>query len=250
MIKKELTPGVIQYMFPPRRVELGYNIVAVIDGNRAVLIDAAYEVEAQQVFEDLSANGIIIEKIVISHFHSDHFFGLHVLPSVPFYGGMHYKETLIFEGATEEEINKYTPTFIVDKPMTLEFGSHLLELIPFLGHALCTLLVKINEQLLFIGDELIFLNTGQQTLPYLCDSRKDIRRQLEALDKLKEYSELIIIPAKGPAFEGSGLHKHIQNLMVYLNAVLETNGVITYEEAVKNCSYPLLQSHWHEHNCK
>lgn len=49
MIKKELTPGVIHYMFPPRRVELGYNIVAIVDGNRAILIDAAYEVEAQQV---------------------------------------------------------------------------------------------------------------------------------------------------------------------------------------------------------
>ena len=250
MLKKELSPGIIHYMFPPRRVELGYNIVAVIDGDKAVLIDAAYEVEAQQVLDDLTVNGITIEKVIISHFHTDHFFGLHVLPDVPFYGGARYKETLIFEGAAEEDVNKYTPTFIVDKPTTIKFGSHEIELTPFPGHALCSLLVKINNQFLYIGDDMIFLNDGRQTLPYLCDSRKDIARQLEALDKLKKYSELTIIPAKGPAFEGNKLHKYAQNLIVYLNAVLEAAGKITYEEAVKNCDYPLLQSHWHEHNCR
>ena len=31
-----------------------------------------------------------------------------------------------------------------------------------------------------------------------------------------------------------------------MSAVLESDGQITYEEAVKNCDYPLLQSNWHE----
>ena len=108
MIKKELSAGIILYMFPPTTSKFGFNIVAVIDGDKAVLIDAAYENQAQQVLEDLAASGITIDKIIISHFHADHLFGINALPDVPIYGGSRYEETLVFEKSTAEEVKKYT----------------------------------------------------------------------------------------------------------------------------------------------
>jgi len=257
MLKKELEPGIIHYIFSPRN-ERNYfadSIITVIDEGKAILIDVGYEDEAQQVIDDLSVNGITIDKIVISHFHADHLWGVNVLPDIPFYGGVRYKETLIAEGCSEEEIKKYTPTVTIDKPMILKFGRHELELIPIpiSGHAVCTIFIKINRQFLQIGDEMMFSVDGQQILPYLCDlcdGKKDIRGQIKVLDKLENYSEFTIIPAHGPVFEGGILQGYIQNLKIYLNAVLESKGKISYEQAVKNCDYLFLHSNWHEHNCQ
>ncbi|MCL2354125.1 MAG: MBL fold metallo-hydrolase [Defluviitaleaceae bacterium] len=254
MIKKELAPSIIHYTFPPRRETsyFGDAIVAIIDGNRALLIDVGYEDEAKQVIEDLSKSGITIDKIIISHFHADHLFGIHLLPDVPFYGGMKYRETLIFEGSSNEEIEKYTPNVAVDEPMIMTFGKHKLELIPFQGHSECTMLIKINDQFLYIADEIVLSTDGRLMLPYLCNGEKDIKRQrqLKAYTKLKDYSSFTIIPGHGPAFEGSKLEGYLRNLIIYLNAIIETDGRITYEEAMKKCDYPLLQSNWHEFNCK
>jgi len=48
MTKKELAPGIIHYTFPPRGEThvFGDSIIAVIDGNSAMLIDTGYEDEA------------------------------------------------------------------------------------------------------------------------------------------------------------------------------------------------------------
>ena len=113
-----------------------------------------------------------------------------------------------------------------------------------------TQLVKINEQFLHVADELVFHNDGQQTLPYLCDGKRDIGRHLASIHKFKDYANLTIIPGHGSAFDGGLLHSYIRNIEIYLKAVLEADGKITYEDAVKNCDYPLQQSNWHEMNCK
>ena len=254
MIKNKLETGIFQYAFPPRREtqSFGDTIVAVVDGNRALLIDVGYEDEAKQVLQDLTANNITVDKVIISHFHADHFAGIDLLPNVPFYGEMNFKKTLEFEGATGDEIERYTPSVIVDKPMTIEYGPHMIELIPFPGHSECTMLIKINERFLHIADEVMFSTDGQLTLPYLCNGDKDTKRQrqINAYNKLKMYSAFTIIPAHGLVFEGSRLNDYLRNLENYINAIIETDGEITYEDAMKNCDYLLLQSNWHEFNCK
>jgi len=254
MSKTELAPGIIHYAFPPRREthSFGDSIVAIIDGNNAMLIDVGYEDEAQQVIDDLSARCITIDKIIISHFHADHLFGIHLLPGVPFYGGIGYKETLVYEKTPDEEMEKYIPSVAVDKPMILEFGSHKLELIPFPGHSECTMLTKINGRFLHIADEVVFSVDGRLSLPYLCNGEKNVKRQrqLASWAKLKDYSEFTIIPAHGPAFDGDELQGYLRNLNAYLDVIIESDGKVTYEEAVKSCDYPLLHSNWHEFNCK
>ena len=127
------------------------------------------------MLEDLSANNIVIDKIIISHFHADHLFGIHVLHDIPFYGGIRYKKTLVYEETPDKEIEKYTPSVVVDKQMMFEYGSHKLELIPFPGHSECTMLIKINERFLHIADEVMLSTDGLLTLPWLCNGEKNVR---------------------------------------------------------------------------
>jgi len=247
MFKKELAPGIIQYMFPPRREEdyYGYNIVAIIYEKKALLIDAAFEDEASRVLKDLHASGIEIDKVIISHFHDDHMQGLKVLPKVPVYGSGHYQETL--DMWTPKEEHKYfTPTVSVERPMTIKFGNHTLEIIPSPGHSVCTVLVKINEQFLHAADEIMYSNDGKPLLPSI-ESRGDIKRQLESWNKIKEYQDFTVIPGHGSEIEGSKLYKDIQNRYAYAKAILEAEGSITYEEATSNCDCTFLHIDWFEH---
>jgi len=252
MIKKELSSGIVLYSFPEEPNSIANNIIAVIDGDKAILIDTAYDDQIGLAISDLAANGATVDSVVISHFHEDHYDGLYELVGVSFYGGARFKETLIFEDC-EDDVAKLIPTIIVDKPMTVEFGKHKLELIPFPGHSECTMLTKINEQFLHIADEVIFSTEGQLSLPWLCNGEADVKRQrqLDAWAKLKNYSQFTIIPAHGSPFDGDKLQGYLQNLERYLNAIIESGGNITYEGAMKNCEYPLFEKKgWHENNCK
>jgi len=244
MLKIELAPGIIQYMFPPKKEEnhYGYNIVAVTHESKAILIDVAFEAEASQVFEDLSANGIAIDKVIISHFHDDHMEGLKVLPKTPVYGSHRYQDTLDMWTPKEEHIY-FIPTIAVEKPMSIEFGNHKLEIIPSPGHSICTMLVKINEKFLYVSDEIVYSNDGQPLLPAI-ESRGEIKRQLESWNKIREYHALTIIPTHGAVLEGSMLHRDIQNRSAYANAILMADGALTYEEATINCDCMFLQREW------
>jgi len=259
MTKTKLADGIFQYAFPPGRDGgiFGNTIVAIIDGGEAMLIDTAYPEEAIQVKDDLAASGIAVEKIIISHFHSDHYYGVQEFPDIPYYGGDRFEETLVSEGHDEGHIKEAAPKLVVDQPTTIDFGGHILELIPFVGHAVCTLLVQINNQFVFVADDILFTTDGRLMVPWLCgpgDRHTLITRQLAAWGILRQYADYIIIPAHGPAFDGSKLDKYLDSLTSYLGAIQVANGEISYEDAVKGCDPPPLNvsfgdSSWHNHNC-
>ena len=248
MTKIDLGSGVIQYMFPPSKTEnhYGYNIIAIVDNDEAILIDTAFEEQAQQVFEDFSVQGISIKGVVISHFHDDHMQGLKVLPKVPVYGSYRFQETLGMWTPKEEHEN-YTPSVIVKEPITIKLGSHTLEIIPSSGHSVCTVLVKIDEQFLHVADEIIYSNDGQPILPSI-ESRENIKRQLESWERIRNHLPLAIIPAHGPVLRGIKLQRGLKNCQAFAEAILAAgDDSITYEEATKNCDCIFLHVDWFSH---
>lgn len=62
MEKHQIADGIVLYMFDPHPDRhYGYNITALIENGKAMLIDTAFEEHAQQVYEDLTSQGIAIE---------------------------------------------------------------------------------------------------------------------------------------------------------------------------------------------
>ena len=73
MDKQELAKGIFRYTFEPQpNRHFGTSVTAILSGNKAVLIDTAYEFQASELLADLVENGIAIDRIITAHFHNDH----------------------------------------------------------------------------------------------------------------------------------------------------------------------------------
>jgi len=244
MLKSKLSEGIVRYTFDPLPGKhFGNSIFALIDGNKVLLIDTAYEFQASQVLKDIRNSGLEIDGIIISHFHDDHMQGLKVMPKVPIYGSEHYKTTL--EMWTQKEEHKYfIPTVLIKDTYSIDFGKHNIDLIPFPGHSLCTVITRINNKYLHIADELMFSNEGKPILPSA--DPNCIKRHVESLSKLKALNSYIFLPSHGLEFGGNArIEKEINNRIAYFTAILSSNRKITYEEAKKDCDCDFLHSEWH-----
>ena len=247
MIKEDLGEGIIRYVFGPAKEGQNFanTIIAIVDEEKAILLDLAFLDQASEVIKDLESKGITVESAIASHFHYDHVKGATALPkNTPIYGSELFDQTL-----NENDQKIYAPTILVTKPQTIIFGKHKIELIPFGGHSVCSLITKINDKYIHIADEIMRANSGELLLPVL-NGLKEIKRQIKALEELKKYSGLFIIPAHGPIIEQSKLEIYIKNITIYLQAVLDANGEISYEEAIKGCDCIFLQENWHSINCR
>lgn len=245
MKKTELSKGIIQYTFEPiEDKKYGNNILAIISGDKAFIIDTGYSNQTEIVENDLKDAGISIEGVIISHFHKGHIHGLRKLMGVSVYGSIYYQETLNQWMPTEEQ-KYYIPTVKIDKSQKILFGKHVLELIHNPGHSLCTLLIKINEQFLYIADELIYAPDGQQVLPRV--TKNNIINHYVSAHNLAKYSKYVFIPGHGEAIRD--LHQIItdtKNVCHYLCEILSHDDEITVDEAMKNCTCHFIHTDWHE----
>jgi glyoxylase-like metal-dependent hydrolase (beta-lactamase superfamily II) len=244
MKKIELAQGIIKYVFEPRfQQHFGNNVIALIDEDKALLIDTGLEDQTKEVITDLKKSNITVDKVVISHFHRSHMQGLKILQGIAIYGNVHYKQTLDM-WIPKEEHQYYTPNILVEKNLTIKFGTHKIELIQNPGHSLCTLLVKINDEFVYIADELIFGITGEPVLPRI--TKNDIINHYISVHNLNKYSQYIFIPGHGEIVDQSNITNEIQNVCRYLCEILSNDDKISVEEATQKCSCSFLHQEWHE----
>jgi glyoxylase-like metal-dependent hydrolase (beta-lactamase superfamily II) len=245
MKKIELSRGIIQYIFEAKAQQYyGKNIIALINEDKALLIDTGLEDQTEEVVKDLKESNITIEKVIISHFHNNHMQGLKILPDVTVYGSSHYKQTLDLWTPPEEH-QYYKPTVLIDKRLVLKFGNHNIEMLQNPGHSLCTILVKINDEFLYIADELIFSNTGEPILPRV--TKSDIINHYISAHNLIKCSQYTFIPSHGMVIsDPNNIVEETKNVCRYLCEILSNDDKITVEEATKNCSCTFLHKEWHE----
>jgi len=234
MIIKEIEKNLLKFIFDPKKDnKFGYNIFALIHGDKAMIIDSGYRMHSAEVKENLQEKGISIENVIISHFHLDHINGLNELPEAHIIGSADYEKTLdIYVDAEKHHI--YTPDIKVEDEYSMKYGDFDIEIKSFPGHANCSLLTIINDKYVHVGDELMFSNDGVPILPFI--GKSHIKRHIISLEKLKAYTKYIILPSHGKIIRNEELLlKDIENRLKYLKAIDAKSEKISYEEAVKEC---------------
>lgn len=244
MNKKQLTKNLIHYQFEPDQGKhFGFNIFALTHLDKVLLIDTGYEKHAQAVQEDLTKNNLILEKVIITHFHPDHIFGLKVLPNVEIYGSAYFQTTLNL-WTDKKDHKTMTPSFQIHEETSFSFYDHKIKLIPLPGHSACEMLVIVNETYLFVGDEIMSSNEGKPLLPSV--GRKEfISRHLVSLETLKSFKGYIVIPSHGKIIKTSeGFQNDLDNRINYLKTIVDSKKQLSYEEATKNCKTEFLHQEW------
>ena len=245
MKKIELSQGVIQYTFEPvDDKKYGNNVIVIISGDKAIIIDTGYTGQTESIKEDLENGKISIDGVVISHFHEEHIQGLKKLQGVTVYGSSYYQQTLNHWAPSEDQ-KYYEPTVKVDKNRKIIFGEQILELIHNPGHSICTLLIKINETYLYIADELMYATNGDPILPSV--TKNNIINHYVSVHNLTKYNKYIFIPGHGePIWDKHRIINDTKNVCRYLCEVLSHDDEISVDEAIKDCTCNFLHKDWHE----
>lgn len=245
MKKIELSEGILQYIFDPVEHTLyGNNVIAILNDDKAMIIDTGFVFQTEEVITDLSKSGISIDGVIISHFHEENIQGLKKLTGVTIYGSSYYQQTLK-EWLRAEEQTGYAPTIKVDKNLKIIFGKHTIELIHNPGHSICTLFIKVDDKFLYVADELMYSVNGEPLLP--CVTKKDIINHYVSAHNLTKLCNYIFIPAHGNVIaEPHKIIADAKNVCHYLCEILSHDEEITVEQATKNCTCTYLHTEWHE----
>ena len=246
MKKIKLAKDLYQYQFPPFAGQhFGFNIYALIKNGEALLIDTAFENQAQSVKADLEHDGIMITDVVFSHFHPDHVSGLPMLNSPRLYGSGLYRVSLERYMPLEKH-HYFQDITILTEDSIIEFGGFSLCFKLVQGHAICGLFTIINKQFIHVADDIMTSNDGDALLPSVHVS--NVKKHIDSLELLKNYASYTLLLSHGNAITGdSVILMAIEQRQRYLKAILNNNKSISITQALSDCELDFLHKEWHEY---
>lgn len=242
MKKTWISDNILMYTFKPLPNKFfAFNILALIQGDEILLIDAGFEFHAKEYLKDIEEMGKTVTNVIISHYHPDHVYGLREFDGYKIYGSKECDNCYL---SPDKDFDKFYPDVLIESEYEFAFGDFNLKLIPLPGHDHTTIMVKINDEYLFIGDDLMTTNAGEPILPAI--SHKHVPRHYQSLETLKEYADLKLIPAHGLIFDNKEVTiREIKDRQIYLKNIMDSPVLLTYEEASKGCQNNYIHSEWH-----
>jgi glyoxylase-like metal-dependent hydrolase (beta-lactamase superfamily II) len=135
-----------------------------------------------------------IDKVIISHYHEDHFLGLKALQksadTFTIIGSSEFKRTLEFEYPEDYLHDKaiYPTKFSDDYDFC--YGGHSIRFEKAPGHSPCSIHTIIDDKYIHVADNIMFdtNNKAMLPLPYF-----SIKEHIKTLNRLKKHLEKRII---------------------------------------------------------
>jgi len=241
----KLQENLLQYIIAaPTESKTGLNFFVLLNGSKALLIDAGYRRECKMVLDDLSSRGIFVVKVIPSHFHPDHVEGIMLIDKPEVYGNSYAQQTLSMF-YDDDAVKQMSPTHIINDDTTVSFGGFELSFASAPGHSDCTMLIIINNKYVHIGDLYIRKDTGEDILPFV--KWANVQQHLKSLNMLLEYGDKEFLISHGFCpISFAELSRGIKDRNIYLSALLDSNNTVSGQDAVKDCSKPFSFMHWRE----
>ncbi len=223
-------------------------IYFILDCSSALLIDTGYEQEATQLITYLKERHIMIEKVIITHYHDDHFAGLKALKGIKheieILGSSKYMQTLEREYKDDYllEPDIFPTTFCEN--YLLIFGGHQIRFEEARGHSDCSIHTIIDEKYVHVADNIIFDNNELSLLPLPYASIQD---HLKTLRRLKEKPGVLFL---GSHFSASlntskDMMQEIDARIAYMQLVLQYKGKLNFDQ-IKEMLPIEFNPRWHK----
>lgn len=223
---------------------IGLNIIIILNGDEALLIDTGYENNFLELKKDLDDKNIKITNVVVSHFHPDHIGGIKYLRDAKIYGSVFAEYTL---EKFNKEFDHLLPNIIVDDEVIIEFGEHILKLDKNIGHSKDGILVTINNKYMYVGDDMVFSHKGKALIPFCAE--QIISNHILSIEKIrKEYKGKIIIPTHGEIIKDQNvIGQDLENRLIYLNYILKYPNC-TFKEFIEDTGINFIGMKSHVYN--
>ena len=221
----QMETGFWNFQFPEADgFDYGFNLYALLDRNRVLLIDTAFRSQIREVKEYLTENGLELTHILATHFHNDHIAGLMSLSGdITVLGSPEYRKTL-----TKNIPQKVTAVSFSEP---LFFGDFTLNFTAAPGHSPCSILTDINKQYTHAGDNLMSRYDGKRILPWV--EKKYIRDHIGTLELLKSLEKNRVLLSHGPEItDRNRIAEEIDMRLCYLRAVDNADNSLTLEQAL------------------
>jgi glyoxylase-like metal-dependent hydrolase (beta-lactamase superfamily II) len=249
---EKITPrdNLYQYFFNVEDDIKIINAFACIDGDRkkALLIDVPYPETAEMVKKDLENDGIQVETIILSHFHPDHVSGCPVFSGCAIYASQHYEENFENCQRWRPDLTFARPTHLLKEGESMVFGSFSFRFLESPGHSRCGLLTLINDDVLHIGDLMMFDGEYRPTIPYIAMGG-GFKQHIDSLERIKRLEfDTMIIPHGPTLNDQNEITEHVDDRIYYLNRVLTSKGTLPLAVCLKKDISHYTHTQYHDTN--
>lgn len=247
MKKIDIKENIFLYEFNDNNIKTDFNIniTAIVDGNRALIIDTGYEEQARLVKKDLMDNGISVELVVLSHYHPDHISGCKVFKGCSFIGSKLYKYNLERCKVWFPDEEFIEPNILMGEKGGLKFGTHDLSFIHTPGHCKCSISTVIDYEIIHVGDLIMKSHNGKDMIPYISDDG-NFKEHIESLNMVAELEYNIVIPSHGEVlYDKKKIKDTIFDRIYYLKKVDQSKGKLALEDCLRQSieNYESLRYH-------
>lgn len=219
MEKINLDKDIVLYRFEKALGHfVGLNTIVIEYYNEALLIDTGYEENFLQIKADLDSRNIKIVGVVVSHFHPDHIGGLKHIKDAQIYGSIFAKHSL--EKFNDKYDHLLPNNVVVDKKV-IKFGNHVIKLERNIGHSKDGILITIDDDFLYVGDDMVFSHDGRALIPFCAD--QIVSNHILSIKKIhNQFRGKIIIPTHGKIIKDQdAIDTDLKNRLIYLNYITE-----------------------------
>lgn len=216
MNRIEISRNVFQYKFVSKDRSFSDNIYVIHSGKKAILIDTAFEENAKMVKEDLKNQGIIADRVIISHFHDDHIMGNKVFAECEFFIHPVYSQQVQYRDIVRKTFKDCSKLTFVENGMNIKLEEIDIDIYFAPGHHISGLTIVIDKKIVFANDLIIYSNDGKMVIPYI-DSGSTIDEHIGSLEFIKTLNPEILISGHGTVIDKEKINNNIDQRVYYLS---------------------------------
>ena len=153
----KLHKDVFLYQVINEETKFSGNMIAIFDEDEFVLIDAGYKSYMKELMNTLDFSKC--KAVMFTHHHPDHSFGVKLLEDIELIGHKDYiksyEEVITTFNITEWSIDGTHPTRFMEDKEKYTFGKHVFTFYHHPLHTASSMLIDLDNKILFTGDELL-----------------------------------------------------------------------------------------------
>jgi len=251
--------NICQYVFLEHEdmPSIDINITVLINGKNALLIDAAFTSQALAVKEDLMSKGIVVDEIILSHYHPDHAAGATSFPDARLSCSVHYEENYNrCSGKWNRDHAYRKPEQMLQSDSQMDYGDFSLSFLEAPGHSTCSLITIIKSEnpkskiCAHVGDLIMSDVDGRPGMPYI-SLGGNFKKHVDSLEQIKTLNIEKLILAHGEHIEGKEVIANAINMRIhYLKSMIETGGQADLDDALLGGQKKWAFTKWHKYNVK